>query len=65
MLSTTEALKNSFTWRPDVGCWSYKFGENQEYELTFEPLLFNGQMYVALYHKYELLAEKVVVKPGL
>jgi len=45
--------------------WSFKFGENNEYELCFERLIMDDQMYVALYKDTELLLnEKVVVKPG-
>jgi hypothetical protein len=47
-----------------VAYWSFKFGPNNEYELCFEPLLFDGQHYVALYENQMLLTEKVVVKPG-
>ena len=43
--------------------YSFKFGDNEEYELNFEPLLFDNQYYVALYKNKELLTEKVVVKP--
>lgn len=42
----------------------YRFGENNEYELWFEKLLFNNQYYVALYKDKELQIDKVVIKPG-
>jgi hypothetical protein len=44
--------------------WSFKFGDKLEYELCFEPLLFENQHYVAVYKNGELLTEKVVIKPG-
>lgn len=47
-----------------IDYWTFKFGENNEYELNFEPLLFKNQYYVALYKNQELMTEKVVVKPG-
>lgn len=47
-----------------VEYWTFKFGDNDEYELNFEPLLFENQYYVALYKNQELLTEKVVIKPG-
>ncbi len=43
--------------------FSYRFGPCNRYELAFEPLLF-GQWYVALYDGYELLTDKVPVRPG-
>lgn len=44
------------------GYWSFKFGDG--YELCFEPLIWDGQYYVALYKNFGLLTEKVVIKPG-
>lgn len=46
--------------KPDY--YSFKFGDKEEFELCFEPLLFDNQMYVALYKNGELLINKVVVK---
>lgn len=65
MQTTFDALIEGFT--PDINnmSFSYRFGNNNEYELCFEPLLFDKQMYVALYKNRELLTNKVVVKPGL
>lgn len=47
------------------GYWSFKFtdGDNN-YELCFEPLIWDSQMYVALYKNFDLLTNKIVVKPG-
>lgn len=60
MKSFIHALMDSFEQKD--GYFSYEFGDG--YELTFEPLLFDNQYHVALYHDKELLIEKVVVKPG-
>lgn len=60
MLTTKQALKAGYKWKNSY--WSYKFGDG--YELCFEPLIWNNQMYVALYKDMELLTEKVVVMPG-
>lgn len=60
METTLEALLNGFDFDGQV--WSYKFGEG--YELCFEPLLWDNQMYVALYKDKSLLTHKIVVKPG-
>lgn len=46
------------------GYWTFTFGNNNEYELCFEPLIFDQQYYVAVYKNKELLTEKVVIKPG-
>lgn len=72
MQTTLEALKEGFQLVPGPGgfgrdfrsYWSFSFGENKEYELAFEPLLFDNQMYVCLYKDGEVLTSKVVVKPG-
>lgn len=71
MLSFEDALKKGFTledFDPESigskGYHSFSFGDNKEYELCFEPLIFDNQYYVALYKNLELLTEKVVVKPG-
>ncbi len=45
------------------GYRSVTFGEQGEFELAFEPLLFD-QYYVALYRDGVLLADKVPVRPG-
>lgn len=64
MQTTYDALSDGFT--PDINnmAFVFRFGDNREYELCFEPLLFDNQMYVALYKNRELLTNKVVVKPG-
>ena len=49
-------------YKYDDGLFTYSFGDG--YELCFETLLFDEQMYVALYKNGELLTRKVVVKPG-
>lgn len=68
MKTTVQALEDGFTLVPTsqtsgLGYRSFKFGDG--YELCFEPLLFDGQMYVALYKDQQLLTEKVVVKAGM
>lgn len=65
MQTTYDALMDGFTPDIDNMSFSFRFGDNREYELCFEPLLFDKQMYVALYKNRELLTNKVVVKPGL
>lgn len=64
MLTTYDALMEGYT--PDINnmAFTFRFGDNREYELCFEPLLFDKQMYVALYRNRQLLTTKVVVKPG-
>lgn len=62
MLTTKEALERGFP--KDQHGHVFKFGDNNEYELRFEPLIWNDQMYVALYKNESLLTDKVVVKPG-
>lgn len=48
-----------------TGYWSFSFGEGMNlYELCFEPLIWENQMYVALYKNGALMTTKVVVKPG-
>lgn len=64
MQTTMEALMEGFHTDIDTMSFSFRFGDNKEYELCFEPLLFDNQMYVALYKNRELLTNKVVVKPG-
>lgn len=64
MQTTYDALMEGFTPDIDNMSFSFRFGDNHEYELCFEPLLFDKQMYVALYKNRELLTNKVVVKPG-
>ena len=62
MQTTDEALINGFNWEDEPGYWSFKTDDG--YELCFEPLIFDGQMYVALYKDGLLITNKVVVKPG-
>jgi len=65
MQTTYDALIEGFTTDINNMSFSFRFGDNREYELCFEPLLFDKQMYVALYKNRTLLTNKVVVKPGL
>lgn len=61
MQSTFEALNKGY--QPlEGGSFVFKFGNG--YELVFESLVFDNQMYVAIYKDQELLTDKVVVKPG-
>lgn len=60
MIDFNEALKKGY--EEYLGAFRFKFGE--DYELWFEPLLFDQQHYVALYKNKELLTDKVVIKPG-
>ena len=55
-------MKEEYIKHPSY--YSFLFGENKEYELCFERLLFDNQWYVALYKNKDLLTEKVVIKPG-
>lgn len=61
MKTFEEALSQDFEKKLD-GSYSLKFGDG--YELMFEKLIWDNQYYVALYKGMDLLAEKVVVKPG-
>ena len=61
MKTFEEALKLSFKKRKE-GYYSFKFGDG--FELALEPLLFDGQFYLALYQNQQPLIEKVVVKAG-
>lgn len=65
MYTTQEALDAGFK-QDGYGNYSYthKDSDGNLIELCFEPLLFEHQMYVALYKNRELLTNKVVVKPG-
>lgn len=68
MKTTLQALAEGFqylTALPEddlTGYWSYKFGDDEEYELCIEPLMF-GQLYVALYKDGDLLTTKIPLKP--
>ncbi len=65
MKTTDEALKKWQKSSENKGVYSFRFGDNDEYEITLEPLLFAGQYYLALYKNEELiLPEKVVIKKG-
>jgi hypothetical protein len=60
MKTTIQALNDGFN--NSDGYFSFKFGDDYEYELCVEPLLW-GQMYVALYKDQDLMTEKIPVKP--
>lgn len=68
MQTTKEALIEGFEAKDIIPggsvlkYYSFKFGDG--YELCFEPLIMDEQMYVALYKDGDLLTKKVVVKPG-
>lgn len=65
MKTFKEALSAGFITDDDqIGSHVFWFGDKHEYELRFEPLLFDNQYYVALYKNQDLLTEKVVIKPG-
>lgn len=59
MKAFAEVLRDAFT--DEHGYWSLRDGE---YELCVEPLLFDGQWYVALYRNGGLVGEKLPVKAG-
>lgn len=63
MKTTQQALLEGFTYVVNDKYWYFSFGEDDEYQLTFEPLHSNV-MYVALYKNGVLLTNKVVVKAG-
>lgn len=46
------------------GSIRFTFGENDEYELWLERLIFDDQYYLALYKNKEPMMEKIVIKPG-
>lgn len=60
MKTTRQSLDQEY--RRDEFGYVFDFGDG--YKLRFEQLLFDKQMYVALYKDQSLLTEKVVVKPG-
>ena len=62
MLTFLQALSDG-GWIPkDGGYFSINLGD---VELCLEPLLFDGQFYLAAYDKkLNLLFEKIVIKPG-
>lgn len=60
MQTTLEALSEGYMGTQHG--FVFAFGDG--YELIFEPLLFDNQMYVALYKDHNLLTNKVVIKPG-
>lgn len=62
MQTTIESLMEGFLLDKETNTFVFHFGG--DYELAFEPLLFDNQMYVALYKNKDLLTSKVVVKPG-
>lgn len=69
MISTAAAILNSFELVREPGevkgYFAFRFGDNKEYELTVEPLLFEDQMAIGLYKNQELLLQdKLIVKPG-
>lgn len=64
MQNFLDALIEGFKEQFVAGSYVFYFGENMEYELCFERLIFDNQYYVALYKDGALLTNKVVVKPG-
>lgn len=61
MITTKEALQS---WQKDEELNFYKLSLENGYEINLEPLLFDGQWYLAVYKDGELVAPKVVVKIG-
>lgn len=55
-----EALMRSWNW-VEPGYWSQKTGD---VEVCLEPLIFDGQWYLAVYNNGDLVGEKVCVKLG-
>lgn len=64
MQTTFDALMEGYTVDVNTMSFNYRFGDNNEYEVCFEPLLFDKQMYVAIYKNRQLLTNKVCIKPG-
>lgn len=60
MKAFADVLRDSFT--EEDGYWSCKLANG--YELCVEPLLTEGQFYVALYKDFALVADKLPVKAG-
>ena len=63
-MKTFKQALEEFTKDEDGFAYVFKFGDNDEYELVFEKLMFDSQYYVALYKNKNILINKVVVKPG-
>ena len=53
-------------WKPkEPGYWSLDVSDMKIAELAFEPLIFDGQHYLAAYDKDgNLLFDKIVIIPG-
>jgi hypothetical protein len=47
------------------GYFSFKFGEENKYELAFEPLLKNNMFYVSLYEDGKQLVNKVPISTNV
>lgn len=62
MQKTRDAISKRDLLTIDPNGLVHKFGEG--YELWLEPLIFDGQWYMALYKDKELLIPKVAVKIG-
>ncbi len=60
MQKTLEAITQGFKLIDNY--YSYEFDDG--FELCIEPLLFDGQWYVALYQNQELLIPKIPIKFG-
>lgn len=60
MVSSIEALMNSWDWK-EPGYWSQTIGE---VEVCLEPLIFEGQFYLAVYKDGNLVGDKVCIKLG-
>lgn len=59
MIPTLEALKN---WNQENGFYSLKLDHG--YEICLEPLLFDGQWYLAIYKDQNLVTDKICIKSG-
>lgn len=60
MIDTLTALQAGWKWE-EPGYWSQKVGE---VEVCLEPLIFDGQWYLATYKNGNLIGEKVCIKFG-
>lgn len=62
MENSIDAISEGFTLDEEAGVWMYNFGDG--YQLCLEPLMWDGQFYMALYKDEGLLIPKVCMKLG-
>ena len=60
MIPSIEALQKGWDWK-EPGYWSQTVGD---VEVCLEPLIFEGQFYLAVYKNMDLVGEKICIKLG-